>query len=206
MSSFAFVIWKENKSKIVIDLRKINICLYFDVYFWFKLNTILSFLNEFKNFSFIDLTKKLFQQHIKFRNYWKTTFATFHKKLEWLIVSNMKLENISGFFQNRMKKIFKFYFWKFVLIYMNEIIIYSTNFKQYFAHFDKVLNFLKKSNVILILKKCHFGYFNIKAWNHHVFRLKLSIFKKKNKNHQSIAIFQNSEKIKNSDRIFRILS
>lgn len=155
--------------------------MYFDAYFLSKQDTILSFLKKFEIFLFIDLIKEFFQQNIESRDYWKTIFATLHRKLKWLIVSNMKLKNILNFFQNRMKKIFESHFWKFVLMYINNIIIYSVNFDQHLFHFDEILYLLKRSEMILALKKCHFEYPNIKALNHHVFRLKLNIFEKKRK-------------------------
>ena len=178
---FVFVIWKNNKSKIVINLRKINTRLYSDVYSLLKQNIILSFLDDSKIFSSIDFTKEFFQQDINSKNYWKTTFATFHKELKWLTVFSMKLKNTSKFFQNRMKKIFDFYLWKFVLIYMNDIIIYFKISIDHLAHLNEALNLLKKSKVTLSLSKCHFAYSSIKALRHHMNRFDLNILKKKTK-------------------------
>ena len=80
--SFVFVIWKNNKSKIMINLKKINTRLYFDVYSLSKQNIILFSLNDSKIFLSIDFIKKFFQQNIDSKNYWKITFAIFHKKLK----------------------------------------------------------------------------------------------------------------------------
>ena len=123
-TSFVFVIWKGDKSKIVINLKKINIKLHSNVYSLSKQNIILSSFDDSEIFFFIDLTKGFFQQNTDLKNWWKTTFVTSHKSFEWLTISNMKLKNTSDFFQNRMKKIFEFYFWKFVFVYMNDIIVF----------------------------------------------------------------------------------
>ena len=176
-----FVIWKNEKFRVIIDLKKINTRLYSNAYSLFKQNVIFSFLNEFEIFSSIDLIKNFFQQEIKPKNRWKTTFVTPHRGLKWLTVSNMKFGNTSDFFQNRMKKVFKTYLWKFVLIYMNDIIVYSKNKNQHLTHLKKILNLLEKSDVILTLKKCHFAYFSIKVLKHHVSKLELNILKKKTK-------------------------
>ena len=177
--SSVFVIWKNNKSKIVMNLKKINTRLYFDVYSLSKQNIILFSLNDSEIFSSINFTKKFFQQNIDSKNYWKTTFVIFHKKLKWLTIFNMNLKNISNFFQNRMKKIFDFYLWKFVLIYMNDIIIYFKISTNHFVHLNETLNLLKKSEMTLSFSKCHFAYLSIKTLKHHVNRFNLNTLKEK---------------------------
>ena len=174
-----FVIWKNNKSKIMMNLRKINTRLYFDVYSLSKQNIILFSLSGSEIFSSINFIKEFLQQNIDSKNYWKTTFATFHKKLKWLTIFNMNLKNISNFFQNRMKKIFDFYLWKFVLIYMNDIIIYFKISTDHFAHLNEAFNLLKKSKMTLSFSKCHFAYLNIKTLKHHVNRFDLNTLKEK---------------------------
>ena len=77
-----------------------------------------------------------------------------------------------------MKKIFDFYLWKFVLIYMNDIIIYFKISTDYFVHLNEALNLLKKSKVTLSLSKCHFVYSSIKALKHYVNRFNLNTLKK----------------------------
>ena len=176
-----FVIWKNEKLRMIIDLKKINTRLYSNAYSLFKQNVIFSFLNEFESFFSIDFIKDFFQQEIESENRWKTTFVTFHRDLKWLTVSSMKFDNTSDFFQSRMKKVFKIYLWKFVLIYMNDIIVYFKNKNQHLTNLKKILNLFEKSDVILTLKKCHFAYFSIKILKHHVSKLEFSILKKKTK-------------------------
>ena len=201
-ASPAFVVWKNEKSRIVIDLKWINTRLYSDAYSLFKQNTILFFLGDLEVFSFINLIKRFFQQNTKSRDWWKITFATFHRELKWLIVSNMNLGNIFEFFQNRMKKIFDFYLWKFVLIYMNDIIVFSLNTKKHLTHLNEILNFLKKSEVILAFKKCHFAYSSIKTLNHYVFRLGMSILEKKIKTIKKLKFFKTLHELKTAIEFF----
>lgn len=104
-----FIIWKKNKLRIIIGLRKINAKSYLNVYFFSKQNVILSLFDESKFFFPIDFTKKFYQQNIKFKYYWKMIFVFFHKILKWLTIFNMKLKNTFDFFQNYIKKIFELY-------------------------------------------------------------------------------------------------
>ena len=192
--SFVFVIWKNNKLKIMINLRKINTRLYFDVYSLSKQNIILFSLNGSEIFSSINFIKKIFQQNIDSKNYWKTTFVTFHKKLKWLTIFSMNLKNTSNFFQNRMKKIFDFYLWKFVLIYMNDIIIYFKISTDHFVHLNEALNLLEKSKITLSFSKCHFAYSSIKTLKHHINGFDLNILKKKTKIIRRLMFFKTLKK------------
>jgi hypothetical protein len=107
--SSTFVIWRKEKSRVVINLKRINIKFYSNVYSLSKQNTILSSFDESTIFSFIDLIKDFFQQSIDSKNYWKTTFVSQHRDFDWFIVFNMNLNNTFEFFQHRMKKVLKKY-------------------------------------------------------------------------------------------------
>ena len=185
VSFSTFIIWKNEKLRIIIDLKKINTKLYSNAYSLSKQNVIFSFLNEFEVFFSIDFIKNFFQQKIKSDDKWKTTFVTFYRNLKWLTMSSMKFDNTSDFFQSRMKKMFKIYLWKFVLIYMNDIIVYFKNSDQHLTHLKKILNLLQKSDVTLTLKKCHFAYFNIKILEHHVSKFEFNTLKKKRKSFEN---------------------
>jgi hypothetical protein len=163
-TSSTFVIWRKEKSRVVINLKRINIKLYLNAYSLSKQNTILSSFDESTIFSFIDLIKSFFQQSIDSKNYWKTTFVSQHRDLEWFIVFNMNLNNTFEFFQHRMKKVLKKYLWKFVFIYIDDIIIFFSIFEDHLKHLNEILILLKKSDVIFSLFKSHFDYLSIKAF------------------------------------------
>jgi hypothetical protein len=178
-TSSTFVVWRKEKSRVVINLRRINIKFYSNVYSLSKQNTILSSFDESTIFSFIDLIKNFFQQSIDSKNYWKTTFVSQHRDLEWFIVFSMSLNNTFEFFQHRMKKVLEKYLWKFVLVYIDDIIIFFSILEDHLKHLNEILILLKKSNVTLSLFKSHFDYSSIKALRHHVNRLDINIMKKK---------------------------
>ena len=83
-----------------------------------------------------------------------------------------------------------------MLIYMNDIIIFSRNKKNHLKHVDEILNLLKKSSVILTLKKCHFAYLNIQALGHHVSKLELNIIEKKIQTIRDFQFFKILKKLK----------
>jgi hypothetical protein len=195
-TSSTFVIWRKEKSRVVINLRRINIKLYSNVYSLSKQNTILSSFDESTIFSSIDLIKNFFQQSIDSKNSWKTTFVSQHRDLEWFIVFSMSLENTFEFFQHRMKKVLKKYLWKFVFIYIDDIIIFFSILENHLKHLNEILILLKKSDVILFFFKSHFDYSNIKALRHHVNRLNINIMKKKIKIIKNLKFFVTLKNLK----------
>jgi hypothetical protein len=204
--SSTFVIWRKEKSWVVIDLREINIRFYSDVYSLSKQNTILSSFDESTIFSFIDLIKNFFQQSIDSKNYWKTTFVSQHRDLEWFIVFSMNLNNTFEFFQHRMKKVVKKYLWKFVLVYIDDIIIFFLIFENHLKHLNEILVFLKKSDVIFSFFKSHFDYSSIKALRHHVSKLNINIMKEKIeiiKNFRFLVTLKNLKKELNFFKYYR---
>jgi hypothetical protein len=201
--SSTFVIWRKEKSRVVINLKRINIKLYLNVYSLSKQNTILSSFDESTIFSFIDLIKNFFQQSIDSKNYWKTTFVSQHRDLEWLIVFNMNLNNTSEFFQHKMKKVLKKYLWKFVLVYIDDIIIFFSIFENHLKHLNEILILLKKSDVIFFLFKSHFDYSNIKILKHHVNRLNINIMKKKMKIIKNLKFFVTLKNLKKELKFFK---
>ncbi len=200
--SSTFVIWRKEKSRVVINLKRINIKFYSDAYSLSKQNTILSFFDESTIFSFIDLIKDFFQQSIDSKNYWKTTSVSQHRDLEWFIVFSMNLNNTFEFFQHRMKKVLKKYLWKFVLVYIDDIIIFFSIFENHLKYLNEILIFLKKSDVILFLSKSHFDYSSIKILRHHVNRLNINIMKKKMKIIKNLKFFVTLRNLKKELKFF----
>ena len=135
-ASSIFVIWKNDKLKVVVDLRKINTRLYSNAYSLSRQDTILKALDDVMIFSSIDLIKSFFQQKTKSKDWWKITLITSHRDQKWLTMSIMSLTNISDFFQHRMKQLLDSYLWQFVLIYIDDVIVYSQFLNQYIQHLD----------------------------------------------------------------------
>ena len=175
MISSAFIMWKEEKSRIVMNFWKVNTKLYSDAYSLSKQNAILDVLEGTIIFSSMDVTKDFFQQSIWKTDHWKTAFVTPHCGHEQLTVSIMELTNFSEFFQHCIKDMLQSYLWKFLLIYVNNIIIFSESLKTHLQHVNQTLYTLKKSEITFFLSKCHFRYFSIKMLKHYVFHLGLTV-------------------------------
>ncbi len=58
------------------------------------------------------------------------------------------------------------YLWMFMLVYIDDIIVYSKNFKEHINHLDKVLIAIEESGITLSPSKCHIFYSSILLLGH----------------------------------------
>src|SRR6266536_5021524 len=54
----------------------------------------------------------------------------------------------------------------FVIVYLDDILVYSDTFEEYINHLRKVFTKLREANLIIKLKKCKFGQRKIKFLGH----------------------------------------
>src|SRR6266542_1413110 len=64
--------------------------------------------------------------------------------------------NIPATFQRLMNQVLRKYLRKFVLVYLNDIIIYSKTFEEYKKHVRLVFETLRAASLIMKPKKCKF--------------------------------------------------
>lgn len=175
----AFVVYRNEKPRVVLDMRRFNTKLQLNAYPLPRQETILGALGGSEVFSSLDLTKGFFQQPIAPEDRWKMTLTTAHRGLEQLTVATMGLATSPAFFQARMEKLFGNYLWRFVLVYIDDIIIYSRTVEEHFEHLRTILRLLENSGVTLSLTKCFFLQPSIKALGRHVSRLGIATLEDK---------------------------
>ena len=156
-ASPAFIVWRGDKPRLVVDLRRVNTKINMDAYPLPKQDTILTAMTGSTVFSILDITKGFFQQKIREEDRWKTAFVTQHRGHEQLTVSTMGLASSPAFFQHRMERLFGPYLWKFVLVYIDDIIIFSKDIDTHIADLAVALSILRKSGVSISLAKCYFA-------------------------------------------------
>jgi hypothetical protein len=108
-------------------------------------------------FSSLDIVKSFFQQPITPEDQWKTAFVTPHRGHEMYTVSTMGLACSLAFFQHRMETLFQDQLWKFIAVYIDDILIYSRSLEEHLRHLDMVLGRLENIRVTLSIGKCFFG-------------------------------------------------
>src|SRR6266511_98978 len=68
-----------------------------------------------------------------------------------------ELKEASATFQRLMTKVLGSYLYDFVIVYLDDIIIFSQTMKEYLQHMKKVLKALRQAGLKLKLEKCEFA-------------------------------------------------
>ncbi|GBG59306.1 hypothetical protein CBR_g32319 [Chara braunii] len=77
--------------------------------------------------------------------------------------------NAPGTFQHAMNRIFHDYLDKFVIVYLDDILIFSKTVEEHVAHLDKVLSLLRQHKFKINGEKCEFGRTRVLYLGHEIF-------------------------------------
>src|ERR1700683_4696047 len=88
-------------------------------------------------------------------------------------------ENGPSIFPCIMQNVLAPFSWIFVLVYINNIIIFFLTFEDHISHLDQAPQAIDKCGVTLALTKCHFGYQSLLLLGQEVSQLWLSTHKEK---------------------------
>lgn len=152
-----FVKKKDGTLRLCTDFRLLNNETIKDRFPLPRIDEILDTVSNAKIFSKLDLLSGYFQVRIKEEDIAKTAFSTPTGHYEWVVMP-FGLSNAPSTFQRFMNQVLQPYLNKFVMVYLDDIVIYSNSVKEHQEHVKKVLQLLKENQLVAKLKKCAFFY------------------------------------------------
>ena len=173
------IVYHNGKARVCIDYWQVNAVTLADKYPLPWQTDILCTLSGSQWLSTFDALSGFHQLEIIEEHHHITAFHT-HKygllEFTWLPFG---LRNRPAVFQHAMNKVLAKFLWLFVLVYIDNIVIYSQTFKQHAEHLNSVLGAIANANITLSLPKCHLGYQSLILLGQWVLRLGISTHKEK---------------------------
>ncbi|GBG75832.1 hypothetical protein CBR_g21076 [Chara braunii] len=159
---------KKNKDlQLCIDYRKLNAQTIRNVGPLPCIDDLLERLGGAKFFSKLDLKSGYYQLEIRQEDRYKTAFKTRYGHFEWLVMP-FGLTNAPTTFQAAMTTEFRHMLDRYVLIYLDDILVYSRSLDEHVEHLRTVLERLRQVKYKANLDKCEFARQELENLGHNV--------------------------------------
>ena len=140
-----FVKKKDATLRLCIDYRQLNKVTVKNKYPLPRIDDLFDQMRGAKLFSKIDLRSGYHQVRIKDKYIHKTTFRTRYGHYEFVVVP-FGLTNAPATFMCLMNSVFSRYLDKFVLVFLDDILVYSKNEEEHEEHLRLTLQVLGNIN------------------------------------------------------------
>ena len=139
---------KDGTLRMCIDYQQINKVIVKNKYLLLRIENLFDQLKGASIFSKIDMGSRYYQLRVKDVDVPKTAFRTRYGHYEFLVIP-FGLTNASAAFIDLMTKVFHPYLDKFVVVFIDDILVYSKDAQEHEQHLRMVLQILRERNLLL---------------------------------------------------------
>ena len=150
-----FVKKKDGSLRLCIDYRRLNRATIRNQYPLPHIDELFDQLQGSRVYSKIDLRSGYHQLKVRENDVSKTAFRTRYGHYEFLVMS-FRLTNAPAAFMDLMNRVFSPYLDKFVIVFIDDILVYSGSPEEHAEHLRTVLQILRECQLYAKFSKCHF--------------------------------------------------
>ncbi|GJT97437.1 putative reverse transcriptase domain-containing protein [Tanacetum coccineum] len=150
-----FVKKKYGSFRMCIDYRELNKITIKNQYLLPRINDLFDQLQGACYFSKINLRSRYHQLRVHEDDIPKTAFRTRYRHFEFMVMP-FGLTNAPAVFMDLMNRVCKPYPDKFVIVFIDDILIYSKTKEEHEVHLKLVLELLRKEKLYAKFSKCEF--------------------------------------------------
>jgi hypothetical protein len=141
-----FVKKKDGTFRLCIDYRQLNKVTVKNKYSLPWIDDLFDQLKGARVFSKIDMRLGYHQLRIREHDIQKTAFRTRYGHYEFLVMP-FGLTNAPAVFMDLMNRVFWLYLNKYVVVFIDDILVYSSSYLEHEKHLRKVLEKLRENKL-----------------------------------------------------------
>ena len=179
MGRYGYVFQEEGQDpRLCIYYRQLNRVTIKNRYPLSRIDDLFDQLRGARVYSKIDLRTSYYQLRVRETDIPKTTFRTRYEHFEFIVMS-FRLTNAPIAFMDLMHRVFQPYLDRFVVVFMDDILIYSKSEEDHEGHLRIVLQALREHQLHAKFNKCEFWLTEVRFLGHVVLASGVSVDPKK---------------------------
>ena len=146
---------KDGSLRLCINYRQLNRVTIRNQYPLPRIDELFDQLQGSQAYSKIDLRSRYHQLRMQESDVPKTSFRTRYGHYEFLVMP-FGLTNASAVFMDLMNQVFQPYLVRFIIVFFDDILVYSCILEEHSKHLRIVLQTLRERQLYAKLSKCQF--------------------------------------------------
>jgi hypothetical protein len=160
-----FVKKKDGSMRLCVDYRALNEVTIKNKYPLPRIDDLFDQLKGAKYFSKIDLRSGYYQLKIRSEDVLKMALVTCYGQYEFTVMP-FGLTNAPAYFMNLMNKVFMEELDRFVIVFIDDILVYSRSAEEHGQHLKVVLEKLRAHQLYAKFRKCEFWLQKVSSLGH----------------------------------------